>query len=82
MGEIFDVTRGEKVNAESTVFLHNKRIKFAFLLHNRYLKHYGVGQTYHNFVGIDASRAFITGEFNSESSKSSALDHVLSLSPR
>ncbi|KAG5683939.1 hypothetical protein PVAND_013195 [Polypedilum vanderplanki] len=55
MGEIFDVTRGEK--------------------------HYGLGQPYHNYVGKDASKAFITGEFDAKNGKSNALDHVLSLSP-
>ncbi|XP_070491849.1 neuferricin [Chironomus tepperi] len=55
MGEIFDVTRGEK--------------------------HYGPGQSYHSFVGVDASKAFITGEFDAKNGKSTGLDHVLSLSP-
>ena len=47
-----------------------------------YCQHYGPGNTYHNFVAVDASRAFITGEFDTQKSKSGALDHVLSLSPR
>ncbi|CAG9803024.1 unnamed protein product [Chironomus riparius] len=55
MGEIFDVTRGEK--------------------------HYGPGESYHTFVGVDASKAFITGEFDAKNGKSSGLDHVLSLTP-
>lgn len=46
------------------------------------IQHYGPGNTYHNFVAVDASRAFITGEFDAKNGKSGALDHVLSLSPR
>lgn len=29
-------------------------------------KHYGKGETYHYFVGRDASRSFVTGKFNDE----------------
>lgn len=44
-------------------------------------KHYGPGAAYHDYVGKDASKAFITGEFDTKNGKSNALDHVLSLSP-
>lgn len=40
-------------------------------------KHYGPGGPYHFFVGKDASRAFITGDFINEN----AQDDVLDLSP-
>ncbi|XP_060527858.1 neuferricin homolog [Cylas formicarius] len=41
-------------------------------------KHYGVGQSYHIFVGRDASKSFVTGKF----SKADATDDVLSLSQK
>ena len=41
--------------------------------------HYGPGGSYHIFAGRDASRSFITGEF--EDAKKGTLDHVLSLTP-
>jgi hypothetical protein len=77
MGEIFDVTRGEKVRKKYFGKIKYNCIKFFC----RY-QHYGPGQPYHNFVAVDASRAFITGEFDAKHGKSNALDHVLSLSPR
>ncbi len=42
-------------------------------------QHYGPGGTYHIFAGKDASRSFVTGEFDG---KKNHLDHVLSLTPQ
>lgn len=43
--------------------------------------HYGPGGSYHIFAGRDASRSFITGEFETGDAKKGILDHVLSLTP-
>lgn len=71
LGDVFNVQKG-KVNKD-------KAFQNSICNSYNFQQHYGPGGSYSFFAGRDASRSFVTGEF--EDLKKGSLDHVLSLTP-